>query len=157
MNLENVLKGRLAPEEVGAITDLKQAGMPVSGLERIASVICAMASKLLELVLPLYGADSEEGKRLMRAIRTLSPLTKGVRAEDIAAVLKVVETVITGGTLPPEQMALVRGLAMRSPFVTETGTIPDMMLGLMPNVGAGTGAETGTEEGEAGLEEVLAK
>jgi len=154
MTLENILKGKVAPEEAGTITDLKETGMPVSGLERVASVICAMASKLLELLLPLYGSDSEEGKRLMRAIRTLSPLTKGIKAEDIAAVLKVIETIISGTPgLTPEQISTLRNLALRSPFVTEVGAIP----GTIPAAPA-PATTPASETGEAaGLEEVLVR
>lgn len=104
-------RGGTSEEEAGIATDLKGAEMPASGIERIASVIAAMASKLLEILVPLFGSDSEQGKRILRSIRTLSPLTKGVKAEDIGAILKILENVVATRPISPETMETVKGMA----------------------------------------------
>ena len=151
MNLADILKEDVPRDEEGMAKDLKEAGMPASGLERIGGILASMASKLLEILVPLYGSDSEQGKRLLRAIRTLQPLTKGVRTEDIMAVLQVLENVVSPkGNLPPDVLAQVQGLAMSSPTVSPaTATAPPA---------TGTAPTVTPEEGTkalAGLEALL--
>lgn len=110
-NLAEIIRKGLHKDEEGIIPDLKDAGMPASGLDRMAAVIAAFASKLLEILVPFYGADSEQGKRIMRARKTISPITQGVTIEDIGAVLKMLEGVFTGpGALPGGMGHMMEGM-----------------------------------------------
>ena len=148
MNLAELLKEETSKEEEGMAEDLKKAGMPASGLERIGGIIASMASKLLEILVPVYGSDSEQGKRLLRAIRTIQPLTKGIKTEDITAVLQVLENIVAPkGTLPPEVLSQIQGLATGSPTVS-------------PATATATPVTATAEEGTkalAGLEAILKK
>ncbi len=58
------------------------------GLKRIAATVVAISRKALEMALPVYGADSEEGRDILTAIGKLSKITKGIQTGDMHSVMQ---------------------------------------------------------------------
>lgn len=100
--------------------------MPMEGVKKFLGVGSAIAAKVLELMLPLAGTNSEEGQRLQRALRTLNPLTKGVSLADIKGLFTMLQNVVTnpspmsiGGVTPS-------GISEGAP---KSGVIEEMLKG----------------------------
>ncbi|MEM5861287.1 MAG: hypothetical protein QXJ20_02740 [Candidatus Aenigmatarchaeota archaeon] len=100
LTLEDILAGRVPEREEaspGLIPSLAETGAEPEGMKRMGKLAIAGAVKLLEIAIPIFGSDSEEGKKISRAIKTLSPLTKGIKDIDLSAIL----TMVPGHTPPP--------------------------------------------------------
>lgn len=70
---------------------------PVEGLKKTASVMVAISRKLLEIVLPVFGSGSPEGKEVLRAIGAVSKMTKGIETGDMDSVLKSLNSALPPG------------------------------------------------------------
>jgi hypothetical protein len=62
--------------------------MPASGIKGLASSVVAIVIKVLEMLLMAYGTESQEGKTLLGAIRSLSKMSKGQQTGDIQSVVR---------------------------------------------------------------------
>ncbi|MFN4132437.1 MAG: hypothetical protein ACK4GE_05100 [Caldimicrobium sp.] len=103
MNLADILKTGKIPDELTSNlgqslpeTPVKQVQNP-SGVKKFVSVMAMGILKALEIMLPLLGVESEEGKRIKRAITNISPLAKGASVEDLLAFLKMLENILPKG------------------------------------------------------------
>ena len=100
MDLAKILRTGEVPPEIRT-TPSPLTGVPTTeeetpaGVKRIGNLIVAGAIKMLEIILPIYGVESEEGRRIKRAISNLSPLSKGITTEDLLSFLKMLGEMLT--------------------------------------------------------------
>ncbi len=62
--------------------------MPASGLKKVAGSVWALFSKISEAMLPLYGLNTPEGKKVASIIKQMNSLTEGATASDIGTAIK---------------------------------------------------------------------
>lgn len=133
-----------SPETSGLIGSMDKE-MSMDGAKKFLGVGVAIASKVLELLLPIAGTNSEEGQRLQRALRTLTPLAKGVNLSDIKGLFTMLQNVIT-----QPSPAGVGGI---TPSGIQEGTPQSGLLESLLKGGGGGGA--GAPQGSGVLESML--
>ena len=160
MDLGQILKGGQIPAELqsqeGVIPNVPTENTQTAGMERVGNIIVAGAVKLLEFVLPIWGMESEEGKKIRRAIANLSSLSKGIETSDILGFIKMLGDLMSTAKAPI-------GLGAGAPMMgAGAGGLEGLMgagSGMGAGIGAGMeGAGPQTEAGQAGqvkLEDLL--
>lgn len=81
---------RPQPQQGGGMNQISQLmkSQPGEGLKKTGAIIAGICRKLLEVLLPLYGSESEEGAAVLKAIGALSKMTKGVETGDMNSILQ---------------------------------------------------------------------
>jgi hypothetical protein len=75
------------PSPLGNITNMMKS-MPASGIKGMASSIIAIVIKVLEAILVGYGTESQEGKTILKAIKSLSGISKGQNTGNMQSVVQ---------------------------------------------------------------------
>ncbi len=84
------------------------------GLKKMATVGVAIARKLMEIVLPVFGSHTEEGKEVLKAIGAIGKMTKGVEVGDMSSLLQSLNSMLPPGIKPSGQGDLGQMLAQLS-------------------------------------------
>lgn len=101
--------------------------MDMGGGQNIGKVLCAIASKLMEISLPIFGTNSEEGKRIERAIKAISIVHKEIKPEDIGAMMQMVQSALSSGQVPSGAVGQQLGMPpMPPPQQGAMGGVPQM-------------------------------
>jgi len=102
--LEDVLKGG------GAAPRMHLEPRWIWGERRILEKSSCCGNKVARSSVSYFGSGSEEGKRIERALKSISPIHKDIKAEDIAATFQMIQSALglggnplggIGGGVPP--------------------------------------------------------
>lgn len=98
------------PSGMSSISSLMKA-QPNDGMKKIATTMVALSRKLMELVLPVFGSHTEEGREILKAIGAVGKMTKGVELGDMSSLLQSLNASLPPGMKPSGQGDMAQMLA----------------------------------------------
>ena len=93
----------------------------IGGLQKLAGSIVAAVIRVLDFILPVYGAGSREGDSVLKAIKSLQTVAGDAKATDVLA---AIQTLIS--SLPANMQEVEGGNMLGTPqsAVPQSGVMP---------------------------------